>query len=97
MRLRRGCGCPILILLVVDAVFFIGSVLSLISGPSDQPTQATTWTLVLSLIVTGGNLIACAILAIAALRGQALGQSAAEQDSSEEGIDLEKEQDDDGV
>jgi cytochrome c oxidase subunit IV len=98
MRLRRGCGCPILILLLVDAVFFVGSVLSLIRGPSDEPAQATTWTLVLSLLVMGANLIVCAILGLAALRGQALGPSPAEapagQDSSEEGEEAGSGQDD---
>jgi hypothetical protein len=101
MRLRRGCSCPILILVVADMFFVVGSIISLIRGPSSEPTQATRLGSVLSLIVMGANLIVCAVLAIVALRSQADGPSTAEtpyeKDSPEEWSAGDSGQDDENV
>jgi len=97
MRLRRGCGCPILLLLIANIFFVVGSIISLIRGPSSEPVSATRLGSSLSLAVMAGNLIVCAILGIAALRGQALGQSVDDTsptgDPSDEGTDSDGRQD----
>jgi hypothetical protein len=97
MRLRRGCGCPILILLVADAAFTIGAIITLVRGPSAEPVNPSRLASTLTLVVLAGNTIVCAILAMAALRRQALGQSPDEtfdtEGSSEEESATDSEQD----
>ena len=89
MRLRPGCGCPLLILMVVDIVFLAGAVLTVVRGPSAEPARATTYGAVITLIVMAGNAIACALLAMAAFRRRGLEQAVSDtpttEDSSEEG------------
>jgi hypothetical protein len=101
MRVGRGCGCPILILVVVDLAFLIGAIINLIRGPSGEPVSATRLGAGLTLVVFAANLIVCAIMAIAAFRGQALGPTAGEtpslDDSSGEGEETDSGQDDQGI
>ena len=91
MRLRRGCGCPTLILLVFDVVFVVGAIVTLARGSNAQPVASTTFGAVLALIAMLGNTVMCVIVGLASLRGQSLEPSAAEsptpEDSSEEGED----------
>jgi hypothetical protein len=91
MRLNRGCGCPIVILFLVDILMIVGAIISLIRGPSQEPFQASRVGTGLSLMVTLGNAVAAAILVIAAFRGQALGGSTTEAPSTEqeeEGVEV---------
>lgn len=78
MKLRRGCGCPILLLLGIDLFFLVGVIITLISGSDAEPTKPTTMGSLLSMAVFAGNVIVCALLAIAAFREQGL-QSSTEE------------------
>ena len=84
MRLNRGCGCPVLILLILDLILLAGALIGLIRGPSDEPFQATRLGSGLSALLALGNVGACAILAMGALRGQPLGGSTNEPSSTDE-------------
>jgi hypothetical protein len=97
MKLRRGCGCPILLLMGIDLFFFVGVIIALFQGSSTEPTRPTTLGSLLSLAVFAGNVIACALLAIAAFRQQGLQSSTGEKpvmdEYAGEGTDEEKETD----
>jgi len=70
MKLRKGCGCPILILLVADVVMLVGAVISMIRGPGTSTIQATRTGEALVLVLALGNVVSCALLALVALRGE---------------------------
>jgi hypothetical protein len=75
MRLRRGCGCPILIILLLDLLLATGGIITLIRGPSDKPFQATRLGAGISTVIMSANVIACGLLAVGTLREGRLGGS----------------------
>ncbi len=87
MRVSRGCGCPVTILALVNLVFLAGSVVSLIRGPVAEPVSATRLGAALTLAVFLGNLMVCALLAVAALGGRTLGPSPQESVPDDPGGD----------
>jgi hypothetical protein len=93
MKLRRGCGCPLLILLIVDLGLVILLFIRLIVGASSEPVQVNPGrpVILLYLAVFVGNLATCAIATIAALRRQPPGESATE---AAEGDDLPEQESD---
>lgn len=97
MTLKRGCGCPLLILVAVDLLFVISCVIGLVTGPSTKPATSSTFGLVLTLFIMLGNMVTCAVLGFAAFRRQPLGQSmpetSAPEDPFQEGEDARGGQD----
>lgn len=94
MKLRRGCGCPILILLLFDLLLLVGALIGLIRGPSEEPFQATRLGSGLSAILMLGNLAVCVLLLLTALRGDSGAGSTTDPDA--EGYDGEAESNDGG-
>ena len=81
MKLRRGCGCPLIILGLADLLYLAAGVVSLI--------RHTTGALgSLFIILVGlGNGIVCVIVALAAIRGESLSGPV---DAAPEGEDIEE-------
>ena len=71
MIIRRGCGCPILILGVFNLLMVGASIVSLFTSRNavTGQSQATTLGAVLFLLIFVGNLVACVVIGLAALRG----------------------------
>ena len=97
MKINRGCGCPLLVLAVVNFAFVISAIIAVIRGPDSQPVTANRLGSALALAVFIGNLIVCAIVALTALRGQRFDPSADETafagDSAGEGTDADSGED----
>ena len=71
MRIRRGCGCPIMILGLFNLLMVIASIVSLFThgGSTSVGTKgASTLGSVLFLTVFLGNLVVCVLIGTAALR-----------------------------
>lgn len=75
MRVSRGCGCPVVILALANLLFLAGAIFSLIRGPAAEPVSSTRLGAGLTLAVFLGNLTVCAVLAVAALGGRAIGSA----------------------
>jgi len=83
MRLRKGCGCPILILGLMDLLFFVSGIIAYATKKS------TIWGSLLIILVGLGNAIVCAIVGLAAIRGETL---SGRDTSAPEGEDIEGEE-----
>ena len=73
MKLRRGCGCPTLILGILNIIMFVASIISLARGSTNTALGSSTTKVgtVFFLLVFAGNVFVCAIVGLAALRGAA--------------------------
>jgi hypothetical protein len=80
MKLRKGCGCPVAILALVNLAYVIASIVSLATGSVKMGGA------LLILSVGAANLLVCVIVALAAFRGEKLGMSEA-PDAFSEGYD----------
>lgn len=87
MRVSRGCGCPVVILALANLLFVAGSIFSLIRGPAAEPVSSTRFGAGLVLAVFLGNLIVCAVLAVAALGGRTIGSAHNESSPDDPGSD----------
>lgn len=101
MKLRPGCGCPLLIVSIVDLVFVVSCIIGIVRGPSSTPGTSTTLGLSVALLVMLANMIACILLAMTAFRRRRLEESVSEtadlEDSLEEGADAGSGQDEEGL
>ena len=66
MKLRRGCGCPILILALADLLYLVAGVVSLIQH------SVSRWGALLIMFIALANGVVCVIVALAAIRGETL-------------------------
>lgn len=85
MKLRRGCGCPILILGIFNLLMVVASILSLARGSTSSVmgSSATKLGAVLFLLVFSGNVLVCAVIGIVAFRGGLNGSNTGEQATGE--------------
>lgn len=74
MKLKRGCGCLLGILGLVNLVFLVSALIALASSRMSKLAAASLALLFLA------NLVACAILTIAALRGMPIGGQVGEEE-----------------
>jgi hypothetical protein len=88
MRLRRGCGCPLLILMVLNIILVAGSVIGLIRGPTESVVQTTRWGSSFMLVLMLANSAICLIMGLASLRSQPIGS--ATTDGGAEGVDYDE-------
>jgi hypothetical protein len=76
MRIRKGCGCPVGLLGLVNLVYVISAIIGAVSGSTPVPAA------MLVLFISLGNLVLCAIVALAAFRGESF-KSRAPQDAQD--------------
>ena len=86
MKLRRGCGCPILILGILNLVMVVATILSLARGSTSSTLSSGTTKLgsVFFLLVFAGNVLACAIVGLASVRGEMAGSNTGRQATGED-------------
>ena len=87
MKLRRGCGCPIVILGLANLTFFVAGVVSLIRSTS--PVLGSLFIVFMGV----GNAVICGIVGLAAFRNQSLSASI---DAGPQGGDAEEGNEDGG-
>jgi hypothetical protein len=85
MRIRRGCGCPILILGLVNLLYIVASILSLVS----RQTKVAGALLVLTISLA--NLVVCIVVGLAAVRGGKVGASGEDAEDDIGGASVEEE------
>jgi len=89
MKLRRGCGCPLLILLAVNFFFVIGAIFRIAVGPSEAAVTSSTATIVAGLFLFLANCGVTGIMTLAAFRDQPITQTATGEDEDSGGVELD--------
>ena len=79
MKLRRGCGCPLIILAAANLFFVIGAIIRLAAGPGESAIQPGTSTYVLGLFLFLANLFVAAFMTLLAFRGLPTAQSGTDE------------------
>ena len=87
MKLRRGCGCPLLVIGVLDLVFVMAVVLAIVRHSTGYPLAITMF------VLMAANCGVCLAVGINAIRGQDLSEGPARtDDSDDDGSDSEGEE-----
>ena len=85
MRVNRGCGCILLVLAALNALFVIAAIYNLATGNIGVTLG------MLTLALFGANLVAAFMLGLAGFRGRAIGAGSepgeADTTAVEEGSD----------
>lgn len=87
MKVRRGCGCPIIILGLTNLTFLVAGVVSLVRSTS--PVLGSLFIVFMGL----GNAVICGMVGLAAFRNQPLSASV---NAGPEGGDAEEGEEDGG-
>ena len=95
MKLRRGCGCPLVILAAANLFFVIGAIIRIAAGPSQDPVTTTTPTLIFGLLLFLCNLVVAGIMALVAFRGQPMAETGTEEHEDSGGVEFHGEEGDD--
>ncbi len=83
MKLKPGCGCVLILLAILNIVFFISAVFSIFRAPSQTPVQPSDLMLAASALIFAANVAVCVMLGLATLRGVSFGRKAAPQEADE--------------
>lgn len=68
MRLKRGCGCPLLILTLVNLLLTGAALFSVIRGPGSEPVQGSRGGIAIFLLLFAANTIGVGLFALATWR-----------------------------
>jgi hypothetical protein len=86
MRLKRGCGCFLVILAIGNLALTIAAIAAAVRGPQATSTYApSTFMLVGIAFFFAADVVASVILALAAIRGVSIGGAPVAEDSGEAG------------
>jgi len=88
MRLKRGCGCFLLLLGLGNLVLMIAAIAAAVRGPQATASYSpSTFMLVGIAFFFAADVVASAILALASIRGVSIGGTHGEEDSGEAGTE----------
>ena len=84
MKVNRGCGCLLLVLAALNALFVVAAIYNLASGNISVVMG------ILTLVLFGANLVAALMLGLAGFRGRAVGAPGAPAETDSIGPEEEQ-------